>query len=136
MCIRDRLYTYDPAGLQRLQFLTRQLLSNHNVQAVGDEAAAAAQLSQARAGAPPALHDLLDEQGRITRWSSKLKEQAVMLEYLITKFDPERGYTEAQVNALLQGWYRDADFVLVRRSLIDAGLLQRTKDGARYWRAS
>jgi DNA-binding transcriptional ArsR family regulator len=132
----NKLYTYDPAGLQRLQFLTRHLLSSHNVQAVGHEAAAAAQLSQVRADAPPDLRGLLDKQGRITRWSSKLKEQAVMLEYLIAKFEPERGYTEAQVNELLQCWYLDADFVLVRRSLIDAGLLQRTKDGARYWRAS
>ena len=40
-----------------------------------------------------------------------------------------------QVNELLQIWYLDADYVLVRRSLIDAGLLQRTKDGSRYWRA-
>jgi hypothetical protein len=57
-----------------------------------------------------------------------------MLRYLIEKFELERGYTEQQVNELLQQWYLDADFVLVRRSLIDAGLLQRTRDGARYWR--
>lgn len=131
----NKLYTYDPAGLQRVMFLARQLLSRHNVQAVGQEIAAAAQLDQARAGAPLALRDLLDAQGRITRWSSKLKEQEVMLRYLIEKFELERGYTEQQVNELLQQWYLDADFVLVRRSLIDAGLLQRTRDGARYWRA-
>lgn len=130
----NKLYTYDPAGLQRVMFLARQLLSRHNVQAVGQEIAAAAQLDQARAGAPSALRDLLDAQGRITRWSSKLKEQEMMLRYLIEKFEPERGYTEQQVNKLLQQWYLDADFVLVRRSLIDAGLLQRTRDGARYWR--
>lgn len=130
----NKLYTYDPAGLQRVMFLARQLLSRHNVQAVGQEIAAAAQLDQARAGAPLALRDLLDAQGRITRWSSKLKEQEVMLRYLIEKFELERGYTEQQVNELLQQWYLDADFVLVRRSLIDAGLLQRTRDGARYWR--
>jgi DNA-binding transcriptional ArsR family regulator len=130
----NKLYTYAPAGLQRVMFLVRQLLSSHNVQAVGQESAAAAQLNQARAGAPPTLRDLLDEQGRITRWSSKLKDQAAMLRHLIEKFEPERGYTEQQVNALLQQWYLDADFVLVRRSLIDAGLLQRTRDGARYWR--
>lgn len=130
----NKLYTYDPAGLQRVMFLARQLLSRHNVQAVGQEIAAAAQLDQARASAPSALRDLLDAQGRITRWSSKLKEQEVMLRYLIEKFELERGYTEQQVNELLQQWYLDADFVLVRRSLIDAGLLQRTRDGARYWR--
>ncbi len=132
----NKLYTYDPAGLKRLQFVMRNLLSSHNAQAAGSEAADVAQLSQVRADAPPELRGLLDKQGRITRWASKLKEQAVMLEYLIAKFEPERGYTEAQVNELLQRWYLDADFVLVRRSMIDAGLLHRTKDGARYWRAS
>lgn len=131
----NKLYTYDPAGLQRAMFLVRQLLSRHNVEAVGQELAAAAQLDQARTGAPPILHDLLDERGRITRWSGKVKEQEAMLRYLIEKFEPERSYTEQQVNALLQQWYLDADFVLVRRSLIDAGLLQRTRNGARYWRA-
>jgi hypothetical protein len=39
------------------------------------------------------------------------------------------------VNDLLQSWYLDADYVLVRRSLVDAALLRRTKDGSRYWRA-
>lgn len=130
----NKLYTYDPAGLQRVMFLTRQLLSRHNVEAVGQEMAVSAQLEQARAGAPPILRDLLDEQGRITRWSGKAKEQEAILRYLLDKFEPDHSYTEQQVNELLRTWYLDADFVLVRRSLIDAGLLQRTRDGARYWR--
>jgi DNA-binding transcriptional ArsR family regulator len=130
----NKLYTYDAAGLLRLFFLTRRLLANDNAQAVGQETATALQLSQARAGAPPALHDLVDEQGRITRWPGKQKDQEVLLRFLIEKFEPERGYTERQVNELLQTWYLDADYVLVRRSLVDAGLLQRTKDGSRYWR--
>ena len=66
----NKLYTYDDAGLRRLIFLTLRLLASDNAQAVGQETAAALQLSQARAGAPPALHDLVDEQGRITRSSS------------------------------------------------------------------
>jgi DNA-binding transcriptional ArsR family regulator len=131
----NKLYTYDAAGLRRLLFLTGQLLSSRNAQAVGLETAAAQQLSQVQAGAPPALRDLMDEQGRITRWPGKLKDQEVLLRFLIEKFEPERDYGERQVNELLQTWYLDADFVLVRRSLIDAGLLLRTRDGARYWRA-
>lgn len=131
----NKLYTYEPAGVQRMMFLVRQLLSRCNVAAVGQELATAAQLDQARTGAPALLHDLLDERGRITRWSGKVKEQEAMLRYLIDKFEPERSYTESQVNELLQQWYLDADFVRVRRSLIDAGLLRRTRDGARYWRA-
>ncbi|HHW85940.1 MAG TPA: metalloregulator ArsR/SmtB family transcription factor [Chloroflexi bacterium] len=131
----NKLYTYDPAGLQRTMFLARQLLSRHNVEAVGQEIAAATQLDQVRAGAPPILRDLLDEQGRVTRWPGKIKEQEAMLRYLLDKFEPERSYSEQQVNELLQQWHLDADFVLVRRSLVDAGLLRRTRDGARYWRA-
>lgn len=130
----NKLYTFSDAGLQRLMFLLQQLLSSRNAQAVGLETAAAMQLSQARAGAPPELHDLLDGEGRVTRWSSRQKEQEALLRYLVEKFEVERGYSEAETNALLQQWYLDADFVLVRRSLIDAGLLQRTRDGSRYWR--
>jgi DNA-binding transcriptional ArsR family regulator len=131
----NKLYTYDAAGLRRLLFLTGQLLSSRNAQAVGLETVAAQQLSQVQAGAPPVLRDLVDAQGRITRWPSKQKDQEVLLRFLIEKFEAERAYTERQVNELLQTWYLDADFVLVRRSLIDAGLLLRTRDGARYWRA-
>lgn len=130
----NKHYTYTAGGLRRLMFLTQQLLSSSNALAIGVEMAAEMQLSQVRAATPPMLHDLVDEQGRITRWASKLKEQDALLCYLVGKFEAERGYTEQQVNELLQEWYLDDDFVLVRRSLIDAGLLGRTKDGSRYWR--
>jgi len=131
----NKLYTYDPAGLGRLLHLTRQLLSPANAAAAGQETAAARQLSQTRAAAPPLVQELLDDQGRVTRWPGKLKEQDALLHFLIAKFEQARSYTEREVNELLQAWYLDADYVLVRRSLIDAGLLARTRDGARYWRA-
>ena len=56
------------------------------------------------------------------------------MEYLIEKFEVEKGYSEKEVNDLLRQWYLDADFVLLRRGMVDAGILKRTKDGARYWR--
>jgi DNA-binding transcriptional ArsR family regulator len=131
----NKHYEFDPAGLQRLLYLLRQLLSSHNVQSVGIQRQRESQLKQVRASAPATLHGFFDKQGRITRWSSKLKEQRAMLEFLVAKFEPGRDYSEKEVNDLLQQWYLDPDFVLIRRSMIDAGLLQRTKDGARYWRA-
>lgn len=130
----NKYYSYTAAGLGRLLFLTQQLLSNSNAQAIGAEVAAETQLGQVRAVTPPLLHDLVDEQGRITRWASRLKEQDALLGYLAGKFEMEREYTEQQVNELLRAWYLDDDYVLVRRSLIDASLLRRTKDGSRYWR--
>jgi DNA-binding transcriptional ArsR family regulator len=132
----NKLYAVDDAGLARLLYLLRQLLSRENAASASQERRAAMQLNQVRASAPPILRDLLDEQGRITRWSSKLKDQQAMLEYLVTRFEAERSYNEREVNDLIRLWYLDADFVLVRRSLVDAGLLRRTKDGTRYWRAT
>ena len=132
----NKHYEYDEGGVQRLLFLLRQLLSTHNAESAGARRAADTRLEDARAAAPSALHDFVDEHGRITRWSSKLKDQQAMLEYLATKFTPESSYNEKEVNELLRQWYLDADFVLVRRSMIDAGLLNRTKDGARYWRSA
>ncbi len=132
----NKHYEYDANGVQRLLFLLRQLLSVPNAESAGARRAADTRLQGARAAAPSTLHDFVDEHGRITRWSSKLKDQQVMLEYLAAKFTPERVYNEREVNELLQQWYLDADYVLVRRSMVDAGLLSRTKDGARYWRSA
>jgi hypothetical protein len=130
----NKFYAVNHAGVQRLIFLLRQLLSSDNAQSVGQLRQAELQLQQVRAAAPPALHDFLDEQGRITRWSSKLRDQQAMMAYLAEKFEAERSYNEREVNETLRQWYLDADYVLIRRSMIDAGLLLRTTDGARYWR--
>jgi len=129
----NKLYEFNAAGLQRLLYLTRQLLSNDNVQSIGERQQTETRLNQVRAGVSPLLYSLLDDRGRITRWSSKLKDQQAMMEYLAGKFAVEHSYHEKEVNALLQQWYLDADYVLVRRSMVDAGLLHRTRDGARYW---
>jgi predicted transcriptional regulator len=127
-------YAMNNAGLRRVLFLLRQLLSRDNVESVAQQQATATRLGQVRANASPILHGFLDEQGRITRWSSKLKDQQAMMTYVVEKFEPARAYSEKEVNELLQQWYLDADYVLLRRSMIDAGLLHRTKDGFRYWR--
>ncbi|MBK8047822.1 MAG: DUF2087 domain-containing protein [Anaerolineales bacterium] len=129
----NKLYAFNQAGVQRLMYLTRQLLSSDNAQSIGQRLQAETRLNQARAGVPAILQPFLDESGRITRWSSKLKDQDAMLAYLIGKFELERGYTEKEVNTLLQRWYLDADFVLVRRTMVDTDLLKRTRDGSRYW---
>ncbi|MFN8445317.1 MAG: metalloregulator ArsR/SmtB family transcription factor [Caldilineaceae bacterium] len=130
----NKVYAYDETGLQRLIFKLRQLLSSHNAQSVAQQVQLETQREQVRSTVSPTLQKFLDAQGRITHWSSKLNEQQVMMEYLIDKFEPERGYNEKEVNELLQQWYLHPDFVLMRRSMVDAGILKRTKDGSRYWR--
>ena len=46
-----------------------------------------------------------------------------------------REYAEREVNQLLNQWHSYQDPATLRRALYDAQLLDRTLDGARYWRA-
>jgi hypothetical protein len=58
----------------------------------------------------------------------------VILEYLVTAFEPGIQYSEKEVNGVLRGFYPDV--ASARRALIDSGLLARESDGSRYWRPS
>ena len=57
-----------------------------------------------------------------------------ILNYLSGKFEYGRFYTEPEVNQVINEWHTFNDCFLLRRGLIDAGFLARTRDGARYWR--
>jgi len=86
----------------------------------------------------PDLKDFLDELGRLKRWPSPRKQKAAQrlaLEFLITKFDLHRRYTEKEVNTLLNESHTFGDAALLRRELIEAHLLERLRDGSAYWRA-
>lgn len=48
-----------------------------------------------------------------------------------TRFEPDVVYTEGQVNRRLAEIFDD--YVALRRYLVEAGRLDRTPDGARYW---
>lgn len=82
----------------------------------------------------PELRQILDRDGRVTRWPAKRKDQRPVLRYLATHFVPEQSYTEREVNALLNQWHTFGDPATLRRDMYNDGLLDRTSDGARYWR--
>lgn len=69
--------------------------------------------------------------GPLTRLPRKQKEKKLVLEEIAKRFDPERLYTEPEVNEILQAVYED--YVTVRRYLVDFGLLDREADGSSYW---
>jgi hypothetical protein len=86
---------------------------------------------------PGSLKPYLDEQGRVTMWPSarnRKAEQALVADYLISKFERGRDYTEKEVNALLNQYHTFEDSALLRRELFERKLLNRVKDGSRYWR--
>ncbi|MBN2857460.1 MAG: DUF2087 domain-containing protein [Candidatus Delongbacteria bacterium] len=78
---------------------------------------------------------LKDAEGRITRWPKKMAEKQAVLEYLLRKFDKGKDYTEKEVNEIINNWHTFTDHPLLRREMIESGLLKRTNDGRRYWLA-
>lgn len=75
----------------------------------------------------------LDEAGRLTAFPTKQRKQLAALLYLAGKFQPERRYTEREVNGLLEEWHTFHDPCTLRRGLYNARLLDRTPDGSAYW---
>ena len=58
-------------------------------------------------------------------------DRAAVLEYVAARFDRDREYAEDEVNSLLLSAYDDV--AMIRRYLVDAGLLRRAN--GRYRRA-
>jgi len=61
----------------------------------------------------------------------KEKKKLVILRVIAGRFEPERRYSEKEVNAILGAIYED--YTTIRRYLIDYGFMERTKDGREYW---
>lgn len=76
----------------------------------------------------------LDDEQKIKIWPAKIEKKLQILEYLATKFEYGKIYSEKEVNNIIQKWHLFNDYFLLRRGLIDYKLLSRTKNGAQYWR--
>lgn len=81
------------------------------------------------------IDQFLDPAGKITQLPRKQKARLAVLQYLAGKFEPDCNYSEHQVNEICNEWHTFGDFFLMRRELVDNGLLGRERDGSRYWRA-
>lgn len=76
----------------------------------------------------------LDSYGKITQLSQKNKLRVATLRYLVEKFESNRDYTEKEVNEICSEWHTFGDYFLLRRELIDNGLLCRELNCSRYWK--
>lgn len=75
----------------------------------------------------------LDGDGRIKQLPVPNRTKIPVLEYLAGKFEPGRTYTEKEVNATISAWHTFGDYFILRRLLIDYGMMERVPDGSRYW---
>ena len=80
------------------------------------------------------INRFLDEKGRIKQLPSKQKYRLATLSYLAEKFDENFNYTEKEVNAICDAWHSFNDYFILRRELVDNGLMCRELNGSRYWK--
>ncbi len=71
------------------------------------------------------------QNGRLVRIPSKDKKWLVILNWLASHFEPERRYTEKQVNEILLAVHDD--YATLRRDLISYGYMRRERGGGDYW---
>ena len=76
----------------------------------------------------------LEPDGTIKRLPSQPAQLKVILDYLVQAFTPGVDYTEKEVNTIIRRFHVDVSGL--RRDLVDAGLLDRERDGSRYWRTN
>lgn len=74
--------------------------------------------------------DTFLRRGRLTNIPAQLKKRQIVLERLVQEFEPDRTYTEREVNQVLVEYHDDV--ATLRRGMIEHGFMQR--EGGLYWR--
>lgn len=84
---------------------------------------------------PPATLAAFFTDGHLTSIPRKPARRTALLEHLAgSLFDPARSYTEQEVNEALLTVHSDTS--MLRRYLVEALLLTRTRDGSSYRRTA
>jgi DNA-binding HxlR family transcriptional regulator len=76
--------------------------------------------------------DTFLRQGRLISIPAQLKKRQIVLERLVEEFEPDRKYTEREVNQILVDFHDDV--ATLRRGLIEHKLMQR--ESGIYWRVT
>ncbi|NLI21391.1 MAG: DUF2087 domain-containing protein [Clostridiales bacterium] len=85
---------------------------------------------------PVRMDAFLTEDGRIKQLPKKRQARLAVLACLARRFEPGRIYSEKEVNLICDAGHTFGDCFLLRRELVDHGLLGRTPSGSRYWRVA
>ncbi len=83
---------------------------------------------------PPELHSFVGADGRLKAWPVKRSRQLMFLELVAGRIKPEMVYTESRFNTVLNCYHSFNDPALLRRELLELGLIARNADGSDYRR--
>lgn len=69
--------------------------------------------------------------GPLKSFSMREKQKLIILNELSKRFEPERIYSEQEINDILSAAFED--YAILRRYLIEYGFMNRQPDGSEYW---
>ena len=70
--------------------------------------------------------------GYIAKLPAREKKKVILMLQIITFFEYETIYSEPDINDIIAK--RVYEYVMMRRYLVEYGLLGRKKDGSQYWK--
>lgn len=77
---------------------------------------------------------LFDGAGVLMRWPTRRNQQILCLWMLWSRIPAGEGFSEKAINAVLTRWHAFGDYALLRREMVELGLMTRTRDGSDYRR--
>jgi hypothetical protein len=81
------------------------------------------------------LRGFLDENLKLKVWPSKPEKKQLAVEYLASKFEFDKEYMEKEISEIIKQNHTFNDHPMLRRELVNRKLLERTPNGAKYWRS-
>lgn len=72
------------------------------------------------------LRNFIDKNGRLKQIPAQLKKKLIVLEYMVSKLEPGRKYTEKEINEYIKPYHDD--YATLRRELIMHQFMYREKE--------
>lgn len=120
----ESYYNYYRLETDNLEEMARQLLAQETLPAVAAEVDLDAYDRRI-------LENYSDPDGRLKQIPTKLKKFEAVLRYVAQAFEPGKQYTEKEVNQILGRYHEDT--AVLRRGLVDSGMMDREASGGFYW---
>lgn len=80
------------------------------------------------------LENYYDNDGLLKQWPSKKPLKNIILKRIGDSFVKDKDYTEKEVNSIIKNKIGFNDIEMIRRELYNNHILNRLKDGSKYWK--
>ncbi|SMF05265.1 DUF2087 domain-containing protein [Desulfovibrio gilichinskyi] len=80
------------------------------------------------------LTRFFDEDGQLIRWPKKFSERMICLWIMWSRIPAKESFSEKEISDLLDKEHLFGDYALLRRELVDRGMMVRNAEGSQYKR--